>query len=555
MKNRLKECSARAAAVVAAVLALAAGAGAQAPDSAARPDSAVRRGMPTLEIPEITIVGKKAITLPFARKGEMYDVPVYEAPGPDSALLTERPPIDLPSGSLPRYEQRENPWRISAEGLAGSYSTFGLIGYVDYHTQRWNLSTVGGYRRTDGHVDNSAGDEYRLGGRYTSLVTTDNDVLRDFRLNGDIEFRHDAFGMPGLAAAGVERGRDLYAFGAGVSSVKRDGIVYDFTVAADVLSVDDAAVASDSGITATSPSVDLSVAGDLGDFRLITGFSYTGSSLDYQHGVSSPSLASLLAALQWRIAAGMSFRAGAEYAGGTGTDDVSRSRLSPLAELDWDIGAGRRVNLWFRSGMKLTAYTQVANDIPYLAREVDMVPETRTLDLGGSVWYNSGMLTLQLTGGYARADNRLLVLADSGRIFTGFGGTWESKVGVEGTIRPQTGFRVRFNSTLRPSQERDADSQLPMTPLFDAGAQAEYDLAEKWTLNAALRGWTDQNVDRAGSSSIAGAVVVDAGASTTIVPQLLLSAGVRNLLDQRYEWWSGYPARGIDVYLTAKARF
>jgi hypothetical protein len=548
-----------AAALSAAFITLAATAGAQAPDTAAagnaaRPDTSVRREMPTLEIPEITIVGKKAITLPFARKGEVYDVPAYEAPGPDSGLLTERPPIDLPPGSLPRYEQREDPWRISAEGNAGSFGTIGMLGYVDYHTQRWNLSTVGGYRRTGGHTDNSEGDEYRLGGRYTSLVTTDNDVLRDFRLKGDLEFRHDAFGMPALA--GVERGRDLYTFGAGVSSVKRDGIVYDFTVAADVMSVDDAAAGvPDSGITATSPSVGLSVSGDVGDFRLITGFGYAGSSLDYQRAVTSPSLASFLAALQWRITGTMSFRAGAEYAGGTGTDDVSRSRFSPLAELDWEMGAGRRVNLWFRSGIKLTPYTRLANDIPYLAREVEMIPETRTLGIGGSAWYNSGFLTLQLSGEYARADNRLLVLADSGHIFTAFGGVWEAMVGVEGTIRPTTGFRVRFNGALRPAQERDGDSQLPMTPLFDAGAQAEYDLTGWWTLNAALRGWTDQNVDRAGTATIAGALVADAGVSTTLVPQLLLSAGIRNLLDQQYEWWSGYPARGIDFYVTAKARF
>ncbi|HLF15078.1 MAG TPA: hypothetical protein VI932_09350, partial [Bacteroidota bacterium] len=68
------------------------------------PDSVVRKDLPRLEIPEITIVGKKAITLPFARKGELYDVPLYEAPPPDSGLLTDRPPVDLPPGSLPRYE-------------------------------------------------------------------------------------------------------------------------------------------------------------------------------------------------------------------------------------------------------------------------------------------------------------------------------------------------------------------------------------------------------------------------------------------------------------------
>ena len=521
---------------------------------AGRPDS-VRKEMPRLEIPEITIVGKKAITLPFARKGEIYDIPVYEAPGPDSALLTERPPIDLPPGSLPRYEQREDPWRLSAEASAGSYASFGGLGYLDYHTQRWNLSAVGGYRRTGGHVDNSEGDELRLGARYSSLVTTDNDVLRDFRLNADGEFRRDGYGMYGLAVPAVERERDLFAFGAGFSSVRREGIVIDFAVSADVMSVDDSGPSADSGITATSPAVDLTVAGDAGDMRLIGGFRYAGSSLDYQHSVSSPSLAALLAAIQWRLSPEVRLKAGAEYAGATGTDGVSRDRFSPLAELEWDPGAGRRVEVWFRSGMGLTPYTKLANDVPYLAREVDMVPETRTVDIGASVWYNSGMLAIGLTGEYARADNRLLIVTDSGRITTGFGGTWESKVAVDGTLRPEEGFRVKFNGALRPAKERGADHQLPMVPVFDAGAQAEYDVAPQWTLSAALRGWTEMNADRTGTTTVPGAAVVDAGVSTTLLPQVLLSAGVRNLLDQDWQWWAGYPARGIDFFVTAKARF
>src|SRR5207249_363497 len=61
--------------------------------------------MPRLEIPEITIVGKKAITLPFARKGEIFDVNIYDAPPPDSSLLEDRPSIALPIGALPRYDE------------------------------------------------------------------------------------------------------------------------------------------------------------------------------------------------------------------------------------------------------------------------------------------------------------------------------------------------------------------------------------------------------------------------------------------------------------------
>src|SRR5713226_4271677 len=68
--------------------------------------------MPKLEIPEITIIGKKAITLPFARKGEIYDVDIYEAPQSDSSLLGQPPSMSLLKGSLPRYRQEEMPWRF-----------------------------------------------------------------------------------------------------------------------------------------------------------------------------------------------------------------------------------------------------------------------------------------------------------------------------------------------------------------------------------------------------------------------------------------------------------
>jgi outer membrane receptor protein involved in Fe transport len=518
------------------------------------PDTVVRKELPRLEIPEITIVGKKAITLPFARKGEIYDVPLYEAPPPDTGLLTDRPEIELPPGSLPRYEQREQPWRVSAEASAGRFGTLGFLGYVDYHTQRWNLSTTGGYRRTDGHASNTGGDEYHLGGRYSALVTTDNDLLRNFRLNGDLEFRHDAFGMPGILPAGTERGRDNYTVGAGFSSVKRDGLVMDFSVAADILSVNDEWGGADSGVTVTSPAIDASVAGDMGTFRLITGFGYESSSLDYPGGASSPSLWTLAGALQWSPSDGFFLRAGGEYSGGSGTDDVSRSRLSPRAELEWRIDAGRKVNLWARPGMTLATYSALAAKVPYLAREIAMIPEARTIDAGGSVWYNSGMLTLELSGEYSRSDNRPVLVTDSGRIRTEFAPTWESRIGVEGTLRPGPAFRVRFNGAFRPSRERGGDSQLPMTPIADAGGHLEFDLTGWWTLNAAARYWSKQNVDRAGSRSIGSAVVLDAGASTTLIPRVLLSGGVRNLLDKQYEWWSGYPARGLDFYVTARAR-
>lgn len=541
------------AAIAALILVAAPGADSQVQDSQ-MPDSVSRRELPKLEIPEITIVGKKAITLPFARKGEIFDVPLYEAPAPDSGLLMERPPIALPAGSLPRYEQREMPWRVSAEGSAGRFGTIGMRAYVDYHTQRWNLSTTGGYRRTDGHTANSEGDEFQIGGRYTSLVSTDNEILKNFRLSGDLDYRHDAFGMPGLLPVVTERDRNRYSFGAGFSSIRREGLVMDFSVAADIFSVTDAVGGVDSAVTVTSPALDASVTGDIGNYRFISGFRYESSSLDYSGNPVSPSLYTLLGALQWRISPSFFLKAGAEYAGGGGTDDVSRTRLSPLAELEWEINAGRKVNLWFRPGMHLARYSGLAESVPYLAREVAIIPEEKTVDFGGSIWYNSGMLTLEMTGEYSQSDNRPLLIADSGRIRTEFAGTWQSMLRIEGSVRPRDGLRFRFHGSVNPSRERGGNSQLPMTPMADAGAQAEYDITGWWTINGAARYWSRQNINRGALTWIGGALVADVGVSTTIVSSVLLSAGIRNLFDRQYLRWNGYPARGIDFYVTAKAR-
>jgi outer membrane receptor protein involved in Fe transport len=517
-------------------------------------DTTLSRELPRLEIPEITIVGKKAITLPFARKGEIYDVPLYDAPPPDSSLLTDRPPVDLPGGSLPRYEQREMPWRVSAEASAGRFGSLGLRGYVDYHTQAWNLSTTGGYRRTDGHVDGSSGNEFDVGGRYTSLVSTDNDLLRNFRVSGDLGFRHDAFGMYGMRPAGTDRDRDMYSVGAGVSSIRRSGLVFDFSVGAEIFSVDDKRAGIDSGITVTTPLLKAGVTADVGIARVITEFRYTNSSLDYQNSLPSPSLYTIVGAVQWRISESFFIKTGGEFSGGTGTDEVSRTRVSPLAELEWQINPGRKVNFWFRPGMTLTSYPDLAGKIPYIAREVMMIPEEKTIDLGGSVWYNSGMLTLEAGGEYIRSTNRPLIVADTTGIHPEFAGTWQTILNIEGSLRASEVIRLDFNGRVSPAREQGGSSQLPMTPLGEAGVEAGFDFIPGWTFTAASRYWYKQNTGRNGAESIGGAFLVDAGASTDLIPHVLISAGIHNIFDRKYSWWAGYPARGLDLFFTVKAR-
>src|SRR5207245_3006151 len=130
--------------------------------------------------PEITSVGKKAITLPFARRGQVYDVDVSEAPPADSSILGQPPSMSLLSGSLPRYEQREMPWRFSAEGSLGSFTTANARGYFDYKGQQWGIVGDGGLRTTQGHTRNASASAFLANAAFRSIVATDNELVNTF---------------------------------------------------------------------------------------------------------------------------------------------------------------------------------------------------------------------------------------------------------------------------------------------------------------------------------------------------------------------------------------
>src|SRR5438046_7623750 len=94
--------------------------------------------MPRLEIPEITIVGKKAITLPFARKGEIFDINIFDAAPPDSSFMIARPNLPLPLGEYNRLQERISSWHASAGGSFGSYGTLNLNGFLGITHNTWD---------------------------------------------------------------------------------------------------------------------------------------------------------------------------------------------------------------------------------------------------------------------------------------------------------------------------------------------------------------------------------------------------------------------------------
>jgi len=511
-----------------------------------------QKELPKLEIPEITIIGKKAITLPFARKGEIFDVSIYEAPPPDTSLLLERSSVQLPVGSLPRYEQREQPWRASVLGSFGSFTSGNLRGYIDYKAQQWGISSSIGYSTTDGHIDNASGSAFHAGVSAHSLIYTDNDILQSLRGSLGVSFDHDSYGMFGIQTANIERERDHVVLHSSLGSLRRQGIVMDVKFGADIWTVSDAQVGIDSEVSVVSPQLGVSFASNLGDIRLITELSYSSSSLDYYSATEAPSLFGVSANARWRLQDQLFLQLGGMYAGGSDHQGNSRTLVAPMAMVKFEIDPGRTLAVWFRPEMYLSKYGDHSRQNPYLVRDIDLRPERKPIHVGGTLWYNRGILTLELQGSYAESSNKEITLADSGRIRLEYVDAKQVQIQATGSVNVSERGRLSFTGIIQPAREKSGSSQLPMLPLVTVQGRGELDLDIPLVLWSSVEYQSKRNVDRTGATPLGDFLALGAGASTKIIPRALLSLEISNIFNTAYQWWSSYVAPGRRIMLEAK---
>lgn len=512
----------------------------------------LRRELPKLEIPEITIIGKKAITLPFARKGEIYDVNIYDAAPPDTGLLMDRPPAPLPVGLLPRYQQREMPWRASLDGSFGSFATGNLNAFVDYKSQRWGIGGHGGFGTTRGHVGNADGRAVRLGLNYHSLVRSDNEILRSFRVKFGADYLHDSYGMYGLLDTVTDRKRNHFDLQGQIATLQRKGLVLDARLGIKLWEITDSRLSGDSSVTIASPVLSTSFATDLGDVRLESDLTYAGSSLEYHRVVESPSMLTVSTGVRWTLQEKFFLKVGARYANGSDLQGSSRTLLSPTGNIKWELSPGKMLTLWFGPEMLFQTYDACITANPYLRKDIDLRPKRSPINLGGSLWYNSGILTMELRASLAKSSNYPITLVDSGKIRLEYVDALSTKLEGEGSVRLTENTRIQFTGTIQPSIEEGSTTQLPMTPLVKLVGRGELELATPFTVWSTLEYLSKRNIDRSGTQTLGDLVLVGGGITSTIIPQALISLEISNLLNSAYEWWGGYVAPGRRITLEAK---
>lgn len=512
----------------------------------------VKRELPKLEIPEITIVGKKAITLPFARKGELYDVDIYQAPMPDTTLLGTPPGVSLLTGSLPRYEHQLMPWRFSVEAVAGSFTTLGGHAYADYKAGRWGATGAAGFNRTNGHVANTSSSSLEADASIHSLFATDHSLLKTLKASFGVDFKHESYGMFGVPSPKLRRSKNLVGITGALGTVEREGTTIDLQFGTHFTSLTDTRMGNDSGVSVTSPEFLVAFGAPVHTIRLTSALRYTGSSLEYRSSSQSPSLLNLAIDGEWILNDHMQVTVGGVIANGSDSHGGERSLVMPAASVRWRADALSELRVWFRPELHFISYDDRLKDIPYLSREISLRPEHRPIVLGAAIAFHRDVISFEVRGTIVKSTEKAVPLADSGRIQLAYVEAFETGLAIEGTLSLVERTRVSFTGLLTSARESGASTQLPMVPVVDLNARGEFDLPLPATLWSNLRYLSPRNADLSGTRTLGSTVTLDAGASVGILARTSLSLEVRNLIDTKYELWEGYTAPGIQFNLNVK---
>ncbi|TAK62045.1 MAG: hypothetical protein EPO24_05280, partial [Bacteroidetes bacterium] len=436
------------------------------------------RSMPRLEIPEITIVGKKAITLPFARKGEIYDVDIYEAPPPDSSLLGERLATAMPIGLMPNDEEKRLPLHASAEGAFGSYATGKLRLYLDYTKGLWTFYGNSGFASTEGHVDNAKGSSFDINANARTLLSTDNNVLKTLQLLLGAKLQTENYGM--FALPDIERLRQKFSLDASLASLDRRGITIDLGIGTNFWSVTDKAPSGDAEISTVSPTLSSAFGLTLGKVRWVTDLSFQSVSLDYSFPTQSVTLFRVTSSARWKLASAWNVSAGVLFANGTDLTGTSRTLAMPTTELEWTLSERQQFSFWWKPTMYLNSYDHWIRFNPYFNRSIALEPEHVPINLGVSYAVFESRLTAEATFSFSRYSNKAVI--------TGFGEwntsvsppptTWaasrdlwleyyeanQTKFELHTSYKPVDNATLRFTGVLQPTYADGSSDQLPMTP-------------------------------------------------------------------------------------------
>jgi len=217
----------------------------------------------------------------------------------------------------------------------------------------------------------------------------------------------------------------------------------------------------------------------------------------------------------------------------------------PSATLRWDIDASREVSFWWKPEMKLENYDQLADENPYLDREIVLRPRRTPINFGGSFWFNGNMMTFEASGSFRQSSDRDVILSQRGEMTVAYLDEVESIAEFKGSLAPAKPFIVSYSGQIDRAVATNGDTQLPMIPLMKLHGAAEMDLRLPAKIYVSSDYTSPRNVDFPGTRQLSSTLLFGAGISSNVFNNLVLSFDIANLLNTSYFLWEGYAAPGI----------
>jgi hypothetical protein len=513
-----------------------------------------REGMPRLEIPEVTIVGKKAITLPFARKGEVLDVELYDPPLPDTSVFAKRPGTVASPGSYPRFRETMFPLQAFIEGMVGNFGTFDVNGTLRYSELLWELSARGGLAATQGHTTNAEARQFTIGAEARATVETDNEIIRTFRTKGDANITGDTYKLFGIPDTVTERQRSSFALQTTLSTIDLARFNLDFELGVKTMSIEDRGRRT-ANVSVVEPTFAITGGYGFNAVNLFTQFQYSASLLDYPIPVESPTYVALTPGVRWNLSSTLSGVAALRYAHGAHSNGGSSTLLSPGGHLRWNALSHVWASLWFEPSLNAASPFRSIQENPYLIDTMVLRNERVPVNVGMSLALSTSLIEIEAAASVLRTDDTPLPIADSirtGVIHLEYAKTQQVVMEIRSALNVTDRARVSASGSVHYAQEEGTSVQLAMMPEVKLQARGELSFSTPLVIWSSVEYTGPRNVDRQGQKKLDAYMLLNAGVSSNIIRSALFSLELENLLGTSYEWWSGYKAPGRRVALRAQ---
>lgn len=514
--------------------------------------------VPQLEIEQITVIGRRTVVLPKARKGEVFDTTLYVLPPDDPMLLSSRlTNLKGDAGPLPGFREFELPLKLDGEASIGSYLSPHALVRAEYIRKGFDVAGMIDFRSTAGHIDSAEARSLLVGGR-GSIVVGDRSTppLKSFRISVGLEHGSDGYFLYGSSTSPFDRSRISNRLMVGIKSEEEMPVSYAFGFELASTGVEDRLATTATEATAEAPAFNLAIGTAIDStLQARLGLDFTTTSLGYAVPTQTPAYVSVRGDLEWRTAPGTYLTGGVMIANGQNSDSGSSSLIMPRIAARYQASSSLSLFAWFSPELRAATYRERIMSAPYVDRDITLHPERVPVRVAAGVRFDLDKIMVEARGIFESAENTPVVVADSIPGHLRYEHVDSRTIGVEGSVQMRfaENLSLSADAILRSATVRGSGEALPMTPQIDIRSRVDFALNQEIDIFGSILFQTEQRTVLSDiqvpndARTISPRFILGAGGSYRILENLQAFAEISNLLNYDYDLWQNYSAPGFEV--------